>query len=67
MATTHSPTRVALESPSFRNGRFVASTFTSATSERLSAPITFAFISRLSVKRTWITSAFSITCALVTM
>ncbi len=67
MASTHSPTRIAVESPSLSAGRFVASTLMSATSERLSAPITLAFISRLSVKRTKISSAFSITCALVTM
>jgi hypothetical protein len=67
IAITHSPTRSLDVSPIFTTGRFVAETFTTATSLRMSTPITFAFNSRLSVRRTLISSAFSTTCALVTM
>jgi hypothetical protein len=67
IATTHSPTRVRPELPIFTTGSPVASTLITATSLRLSAPTTLAFSSLLSVKRTVISSAFSTTCALVTM
>ena len=68
IATTHSPTRsLARMLPIFTIGRPVASTLITATSLRLSAPITLALSSRLSVKRTVISSAFSTTWALVTM
>ncbi len=46
-------------------GRFFASIFRSATSVRLSAPITLALNSRLSDRRTVTSSAPSTTCALV--
>ncbi len=67
IAITHSPTRSLLTSPIFTIGRLVASTLTTATSLRVSAPITRALNSRLSFRRTVISSAFSTTCALVTM
>jgi hypothetical protein len=67
MATTHSPTRSLLMSPIFTVGRLVPSILITATSLRVSAPITFALNSRLSFMRTVISSAFSTTCALVTM
>ena len=67
IAATHSPTLALLASPICTTGRFLASILISATSLRGSAPITFALNSRLSVKRTLISSALSTTCALVRM
>ena len=67
IATTHSPTRSLFGSPMFTLGRFWASTLISATSVRLSKPMTFAFSSRLSFNLTVISSAPSTTWALVRM
>ncbi|MCY1538275.1 hypothetical protein D9M68_738070 [compost metagenome] len=65
MAMTHSPTRSLEMSPTFTTGRLVASILTTATSLRLSAPISLALNSRLSVSVTRISEASSITWALV--
>ena len=62
---THSPTFRVLGSPILTVGRLAASILSRATSVRLSAPITRALNSRLSVRRTTISSAASTTCALV--
>ncbi|MNC89824.1 hypothetical protein D3C83_58220 [compost metagenome] len=67
IATTHSPTLSLFASPKRTTGRFPASIRITARSVRLSAPITFALYSRLSVSRTVISSALSTTCALVRM
>ena len=67
IATTHSPTFSLLGSPKRTAGSPLASILMSATSVRLSAPITLALNSRLSVKRTLISSAPSRTWALVMM
>ena len=67
IATTHSPTFSLFGSPKRTAGRPVASILITAMSVRRSAPITLALNSRLSVKRTLISSAPSITCALVRM
>jgi hypothetical protein len=65
MATTHSPTLSFSGSPIVTFGRSFASILSSATSVRLSAPMTFALYSRLSVSLTVTSSAPSTTCALV--
>jgi hypothetical protein len=65
MAITHSPTFSLPTSPSLTAGRPVASILTTATSVRLSAPMTRALNSRLSVRVTISSSAPSTTCALV--
>ena len=67
IAMTHSPTRSLRVSAILTTGRSLASTLMTATSLRVSAPITLAISSRRSLKRTVISSAFSTTCALVTM
>ena len=67
IATTHSPTLSLFGSPKRTAGRPVASILITAMSVRRSAPITLALNSRLSVKRTLISSAPSMTCALVRM
>ncbi len=66
IATTHSPTLSLSGSPIVTRGRSLASILRSATSVRLSAPMTFALNSRLSVSLTLTSSAPSTTCALVT-
>ncbi len=65
IASTHSPTRILLESPVRRYGRLVAVSLSSATSERRSAPSTLALNSRRSVSVTVTSSAPSTTWALV--
>ena len=66
IATTHSPTLSFAGSPKRTAGSGVlASILRSAMSVRLSAPISFALNSRLSVNLTVISSAASTTCALV--
>jgi len=65
IATTHSPTLSPAGSPKRTAGRLLASILIRATSVRLSAPITLARNSRLSVRRTVISSAWSTTWALV--
>ncbi|KGD28562.1 protease Do domain protein [Burkholderia pseudomallei] len=65
IATTHWPTLLCAGSPIFTIGRPEASIFSTATSDCLSAPTTFALYSRLSVSFTVTTFAPSITCALV--
>ena len=67
IATTHSPTLSLVGSPKRTAGRPVASILITAMSVRRSAPITLALNSRLSVKRTVISSAPSTTWALVRM
>src|SRR3981189_425504 len=63
IATTHSPTLSRFGSPIRTAGSPVASILISARSVRLSAPITRALNSRLSFRRTVISSAESATCA----
>ena len=65
MATTHSPTFSLSLSPIFTNGSPLASSLTTATSVRRSAPTMRALNSRLSVSVTITSSAPSTTCALV--
>jgi len=65
IASTHSPTLSFDGSPNRTAGSPVASILMSAMSVRLSAPITFALNSRLSVNLTVISSAPSTTWALV--
>ncbi len=67
IATTHSPTLSFSGSPTVTFGRSLASILITATSVRLSVPITLAMNSRRSVRRTLTSSAESTTCALVTM
>ena len=67
IANTHSPTLSLLGSPWMTLGRSVASILRRAISVLLSAPITRARNSRLSVSFTVISSADSMTCALVRM
>ena len=67
MAITHSPTFRRFTSPIFTGARPVASIFTTATSERRSAPTMRALNSRLSVSVTMTSSAPSTTWALVMM
>ena len=67
MASTHSPGRSFDGSPSFTTGRFLPSILMTATSVRLSTPMTFAGYSRRSVMRTVTSSASATTCALVRM
>ncbi len=67
-ASTNSPTRTRLESPSGSTGRlFAPSILSTAMSTRLSLPITRAPKRRPSKSRTWTEFAPSTTCALVTM
>ena len=65
IARTHSPTRSLFGSPRRTTGKPVASIFIKAMSVRLSVPMTLALYSRLSVNRTVISSALSITCEFV--
>ena len=65
IAITHSPTLSLETSPRRTVGSPVASILTSATSERLSAPIVLALNSRLSARVTITSSAPSTTWALV--
>jgi hypothetical protein len=65
IATTHSPTLRRFGSPMRTVGRPLASILMSARSVRLSAPMTRALNSRLSVRLTVISSAASTTWALV--
>ena len=67
IATTHSPTFSFAGSPKRTVGRLAASILISATSVRLSVPITLALNSRLSISLTVTSSAPSITWALVSM
>ena len=68
IAATQSPGSSFEESPSFAVGRSCASTLRSATSLRLSTPITLALNSRLeSARRTLTSSTSATTCALVRM
>ena len=68
IAATQSPASRLRESPSFAVGRPCASTFSSATSLRLSTPMTFALNSRFaSASRTLTSSKSATTCALVRM
>ncbi len=67
IAATHSPTFSFDGSPSLTVGSPVASIFTTATSVRVSAPITFALNSRLSVILTVSSEASATTCAFVRM
>ena len=65
IAITHSPTFRRFTSPMRTVGRPVVSILTSATSERLSAPMILALNSRASVSVTNTSSAPSTTCAFV--
>ena len=67
IASTHSPGRSLLGSPIFTVGRFLASIFSSATSDLSSVPTTLAWNSRRSVSRTITRVALSTTCVLVRM
>ena len=68
IAATQSPASSCEESPSLAVGRSLASTLMSATSLRLSTPITLALNSRLaSASRTFTSSNSATTCALVRM
>ena len=65
MAATQSPGASREESPMTAADRPVASIFSRPTSVRLSAPTTRAVKCRPSSRRTWASSMFTTTCALV--
>ena len=67
IASTHSPGRSFDGSPSFTTGSCLPSILMTATSVRLSTPMTFAGYSRRSVMRTVTSSASATTCAFVRM
>ena len=67
MASTHSPTFSASESPMMIAGRSVASILISARSVVASSPMTLALYSRLSLRVTIISSAPSTTWLFVTI
>jgi hypothetical protein len=65
IAATHSPTCTFSGSPSFTCGSLSASILSTATSVRVSAPISLALYSRLSVSFTTMSPPPPTTCALV--
>jgi len=66
IAITQSPTRALVESPNFTYGRLVASTLSTARSEAVSLPITFATYSLRLNKVTVIDSILPLAAAVMT-